>query len=700
MTLFFHSLLFLFLLLLLRISAGFPLPPTNYFNSYLPSDAVALLSFKSDADLDDKLLYSLTEPYDYCQWRGVECSQDRVSRLVLDGVGLRGRFSPETLSRLDQLRVLSLENNSLSGSIPDLSPLVSLRSLILSRNDFSGTISPSILSLRRLTVLDLSYNSFSGSIPSDINSLSRLSSLNLEFNRFSGKLPPLNQSYMTLFNVSGNKLNGAIPVTATLLRFNASSFSSNPRLCGEIIDRSCGSQSPPFFDSSIPNATSSPTSSQAPTGQTTETAQNGEAGMDIPPADSSSANKKGKSGWLVLGFTIGLASLIVLGLCLVVFSLVLKKRRDDNDDDAMMFQPNRKGDNNTFTQPTTESLTTRAAVPIPNSNFKSQKREEETKIQIQATEPPQKRIPRSGDLIFCGDVVGGGESGEAMYTLDQLMRASAELLGRGSVGTTYKAVMVNQLIVTVKRFAPSKTAITSDLEFENHMEIVGKLRHPNLVPIKAYFQSNGERLVIYDYQPNGSLFNLIHGSRTSKAKPLHWTSCLKIAEDVAQALDYIHQSSTRFHGNVKSTNILLGHDFEACLTDYCLSVLTDSSVPPSDPDIASYKAPEIRKTTQSPTSKCDVYSFGVFLIELLTGKTASRQPFMAEKDMLDWVRAMRQEEEKSKEENGLEMMTQTACLCRVKSPEQRPTMREVIKMIQDIKESIVMTEENGKFQYS
>ncbi|CAH8305751.1 unnamed protein product [Eruca vesicaria subsp. sativa] len=668
-----YSLLFL---LLLRFSAAYPLPTTNYFNSFLPSDAVALLSFKSTADLDGKLLYSLTEPYDYCQWRGVECSQDRVVRLVLNGVGLRGRFSPETLSRLDQLRVLSLEDNSLSGSLPDLSPLVNLRTLTLSRNGFSGALPPSLLSLHRLIVLNLSYNNFSGEIPADINALTRLSSLNLEFNRFSGGLPPLNQSYMMSFNVSGNNLTGKIPVTATLLRFNVTSFWPNAGLCGEIINRSCGSRSPPFFDSSKPNATSS---SQPP-----QTAQNGEATLPTIPG-SVVNNKKSKSGWLVLGFTIGLASLVVLGLCLVVYSLVIKNRRDDDVDDTT--QPNLKGDT---TQPQTESLTTRAVI-------KPLKREEEVKIQIQAPSP-QKRVPRSGDLIFCGDVDESREGG--MYTLDQLMRASAELLGRGSVGTTYKAVMVNQMIVTVKRFAPSKTAVTSDLEFENHMERVGKLRHPNLVQTKAYFQSNGERLVIYEYQPNGSLFNLIHGSKTSKTKPLHWTSCLKIAEDVAQALHYIHQSSSKFHGNLKSTNILLGHDFEACLTDYCLSVLIDSSVPPSDPDIASYKAPEIRKSTNYPTAKCDVYSFGVFLLELLTGKPASRQPFMGEGDMLDWVRAMRQEEKKSKEENGLEMMSQTACLCRVTSPDKRPMMREVIKMIQDIKESVVMTEENDKCQYS
>ncbi|XP_010444680.1 PREDICTED: probable inactive receptor kinase At5g67200 [Camelina sativa] len=663
---------FFFFIIVLRVTAG---AEPNYFNSLLPSDAVALLSFKSTADLDNKLLYSLTERYDYCQWRGVKCAQGRVVRLVLSGVGLRGYFSSSTLSRLDQLRVLSLENNSLFGPVPDLSPLVNLKSLFLSRNQFSGAFPPSILSLHRLMILSLSRNNFSGPIPSGINALDRLTSLNLEFNRFNGTLPSLNQSFLASFNVSGNNLTGVIPVTPTLSRFDASSFRSNPGLCGEIINRACASRSP-FFGSS----TNKTTSSEAPLGQSAQ-AQNGGAVVMSPVV----TKKKGKESGLVLGFTAGLASLIVLGLCLVVFSLVIKKRNDE---------PNPKGDTSSSQQQHQSQIqtprTTRT-VPVTNSDSASQKREKE--VQLQATEQLQSRIPNSGSLVFCGE-----SRSQGMYTLEQLMRASAELLGRGSVGITYKAVLDNQLIVTVKRLDATKTAVTSEEAFENHMEIVGGLRHLNLVPIRAYFQSNGERLIIYDYHPNGSLFNLIHGSRSSRAKPLHWTSCLKIAEDVAQGLYYIHQTSSALvHGNLKSTNILLGQDFEACLTDYCLSVLTDSSsASPDDPDSSSYKAPEIRKSSRRPTSKCDVYSFGVLIFELLTGKNASRHPFMAPHDMLDWVRAMREEEEGT-EDNRLGMMTETACLCRVTSPEQRPTMRQVIKMIQEIKES-VMAEENDPFR--
>lgn len=299
-----------------------------------------------------------------------------------------------------------------------------------------------------------------------------------------------------------------------------------------------------------------------------------------------------------------------------------------------------------------------------------------------------RRVQKSGNLVFCG--------GEAqVYNLEMLMRASAELLGRGTVGTTYKAVLDNQLSLTVKRMDANKTAITSSQVFDHHMAAVGRLRHPNLVPIRAYFQAKGERLVIYDYQPNGSLFSLIHGSRSTRAKSLHWTSCLKIAEDVAQGLAYIHQVSRLIHGNLKSSNVLLGADFEACVTDYCLAVLVDSSN--EDPDSAGYKAPETRRSNSRATLKSDVYSFGILLLELLTSKHPSQHPFLAPTDVPNWVRAMREDD--GDEDNRLGMLTEVACICSVTSPEQRPAMWQVLKMIQEIKEN-VMVEENSSLESS
>ncbi|KAH7566619.1 hypothetical protein JRO89_XS08G0202500 [Xanthoceras sorbifolium] len=636
-------------------------------NSLLPSDAVSLLSFKSKADLNNKLLYALNERFDYCQWQGVKCAQGRVVRVVLQSFGLRGIFPPNTLTRLDQLRVLSLTNNSLAGPIPDLSPLFNLKSLFLNHNSFSGTFPLSILSLHRLTALDLSYNNLTGLIPVELTGLDRLYSLKLEWNRFNGTLPPLNQSLLLVFNVSGNNLTGAIPVTPTLSRFDTSAFGLNPNLCGEIINKACDSRSP-FFES--PNATSPPTT---PVGLSAQS-------QGIVVLHPPSPRNNHKKATLILGFSIGVAVLVSSLFC--IFLLVRRNGGERNSKETTTASSDTPSN---ITYPEPES--SRNVIRVEENKFQVETKA--NKIQVEET-PPQTMIKKSGSLVFCA-----GES--ELYTLEQLMRASAELLGRGTVGTTYKAVLDNQLIVTVKRLDASKTAITSSEIFEQHLDAVGGLRHPNLVPTRAYFQAKGERLVIYDYQPNGSLFNLIHGSRSTRAKPLHWTSCLKIAEDVAQGLTYIHQASRLIHGNLKSSNVLLGAEFEACITDYCLSILADSSSSTEDPDSAACKAPETRKSRRRGTSKSDVYAFGVLLLELLTGKHPSQHPFLAPHDMLEWVRAAR--DDNGREETRLGMLTEVASVCSLTSPEQRPAMWQVLKMIREIKES-AMTEDNASFGYS
>ncbi|KAG2719788.1 hypothetical protein I3760_02G007300 [Carya illinoinensis] len=616
----------------------------------LPSDAVSLLSFKSKADLDNRLLYTLNERFDYCQWQGVKCTQGRVVRFGLQGFGLRGVLPPNTLTRLDQLRVLILRNNSLFGPIPDLSGLFNLKSLILDRNYFSGSFPASVLLLHRLRVLELSHNNLTGPIPASLCILERLSSLRLESNRFNGTVPPLNQSYLQILNVSENNLEGPIPVTPTLSRFDAKSFQSNLRLCGKIINKVCNDSHSPFFES--------PTN--APLNQSAQS-------QEVVVLSPTSNSRKHKSIALVLGSLIGVSVLIASLLC--VFGLVKKKSSHEKD-------PPKK---------TTESL---GSEPGYTPNPPTEARPEEISDLPKTFIPEVRAVRKSGNLVFCG---GQGQP----YNLEQLMRASAELLGRGTVGTTYKAVLDNQLIVTVKRLDANKTAITSSQMFEHHMDAVGGLRHPNLVPMGAYFQAKGERLVIYEYQPNGSLFNLIHGSKSTRAKPLHWTSCLKIAEDVAQGLTYIHQASRLIHGNLKSSNVLLGADFEACVTDYCLAVLADSSSN-ENPDSAAYKAPETRRSSSQATFKSDVFAFGILLLELLTGKHPSQHPFLVPTEVPDWVRAMREDD--GCEDSRLGMLTEVACVCTLTSPEQRPAMWQVLKTILEIKERVVV--ENASVGFS
>ncbi|KAJ4962735.1 hypothetical protein NE237_022674 [Protea cynaroides] len=632
------------IILLPLLSVAVAVSISTSLKSELPSDAQALMAFKTMADLEDKLPFLFSNRVNQCQWLGVKCAQGRVVRLVLEGFGLSGSFAPNTLTRLDQLRVLSLQNNSLSGPIPDLSDLANLRTLFLDHNSFFGSFPPSILSLHRLKTLDLSSNNLTGVLPSGLIALDRLYYLRLDNNRFYGSVPPLNQSSLEIFNVSSNNLTGAIPVTVTLLRFHIASFSANPGLCGEIVHQECRPRLP-FFGPS----------GRAP--PPTALGQNEQVQGLVLHSPSREEHKRTD---VIVGFSIGILFLVGSLIC---FITAVRKRTKQRW--------------STPTMASDTAATTDAAAVM--------RMEEQNELEVKVKKV---QVGKSGSLVFCA-----GE--QHSYTLEQLMRASAEMLGRGTIGTTYKAVLDNQLIVSVKRFDAAKTAITSTETFERHMESIGGLRHPNLVPLRAYFQSKDERLIIFDYQPNGSLFSLIHGSRSTRAKPLHWTSCLKIAEDVAQGLAYIHQASKLVHGNLKSSNVLLGPDFEACLTDYCLAILADTTVSDDDVNSAGYRAPETRKSIRQATPKSDVYTFGVLLLELLTGKLPSQHPFLTPTELHTWVKSTRDED--TGEENRLAMLTELAATCHQTSPEQRPTMWQVLKMIQEIKETVMM-EDNHQLQ--
>lgn len=100
--------------------------------------------------------------------------------------------------------------------------------------------------------------------------------------------------------------------------------------------------------------------------------------------------------------------------------------------------------------------------------------------------------------------------GTKRFELEDLLRASAEMLGKGGFGTAYKAVLDDGSVVAVKRLKDA--SIGGKREFEQHMEVLGRLRHPNLVGLKAYYFAREEKLLVSEYMPNGSLFWLLHGT--------------------------------------------------------------------------------------------------------------------------------------------------------------------------------------------
>nr|VDD51298.1 unnamed protein product [Brassica oleracea] len=593
------------------------------------SDVETLLSLKSSIDPSNSIPWRGT---DLCNWEGVkECiNGTRVSKLVLENMNLTGSLDEKSLNQLDQLRVLSFKGNSLSASVPNLSGLVNLKSLFLNDNNFSGEFPESLTSLHRLKTIVLAGNRLSGQIPSSLLHLSRLYTLHLQDNLFSGSVPPLNQTTLRFFNVSNNQLSGRIPLTQALKQFNESSFTGNIALCGDRIQ-----------NSSCRRVSSKPSAIPA-----------------MPIANKTKTKTK-LTGIIVGSISGGIVILLLALLLLIRRQKLTKSKREECISKAV-------GESDRATEGDRRN----------NKRFSWEKGSDEEGSSV-------------GTLVFLGR--GEPDVTAVRYSMDDLLKASAETLGRGTLGSTYKAVMKSGFIVTVKRLKDA-AGFTRMEEFKRHVEILGRLKHPNLVPLRAYFQDKEECLLVYDYFPNGSLFSLIHGIRVSgSGKPLHWTSCLKIAEDLAMGLVYIHQTPTLVHGNLKSSNVLLGPDFESCLTDYGLRDLHD----PQDTSAASlfYKAPEFRDSRKATTQPSDVYSFGVLLLELLTSKTSSFHEHGS--DISRWVRVVREAETESGEElnsseEKLEALLSIATACVAVQPEKRPVMREVLKMVKEARAEAVV----------
>ncbi|WRX14579.1 Protein kinase domain - like 10 [Theobroma cacao] len=615
-------------------------------------DLKPLMDFKSASDKANNLS-SWNSTTDLCTWVGVTCLKSRVSRLVLENLDLTGSFEP--LTSLTQLRVLSLKQNRLSGPVPNLSNLTALKLLFLSHNEFTGEFPASVQSLFRLYRLDLSFNNFTGEIPVTVNRLTHLLTLRLEENLFSGQVSGLNLPNLQDFNVSGNRLSGEIP--ESLSSFPESAFGSNAALCGAPMEKcksigidptkpgSGGALASPLMPGRNPTVVASSPSSLPGTGNPYKT----------PNSQRHSAAKISPLALIaiILGDVLVLALVSLLLYCYFWRNYVAKMR-----------------------------------------DGKGSKVLEGEKIVYSSSPYPAQPGFERGRMVFF--------EGVKRFELEDLLRASAEMLGKGGFGTAYKAVLDDGNVVAVKRLKDAN--VGGKREFEQQMEVLGRLRHPNLVSLKAYYFAREEKLLVYDYMPNGSLFWLLHGNRGPGRTPLDWTTRLKIAAGAARGLAFIHNTCKTLkltHGNVKSTNVLLDKTGNARVSDFGLSIF--ASPTNNAPRSNGYRAPELSSDGRKPTQKSDVYSFGVLLLEILTGKCPSivdnggpGYGYGGAVDLPRWVQSVVREEWTA-EVFDLELMRykdieeemvgllQIAMACTSASPDQRPKISHVVKMIEEIR---------------
>ncbi|XP_055811174.1 pto-interacting protein 1-like [Solanum dulcamara] len=275
------------------------------------------------------------------------------------------------------------------------------------------------------------------------------------------------------------------------------------------------------------------------------------------------------------------------------------------------------------------------------------------------------------------------------------------LIGEGSYGRVYHGVLKSGRAAAIKKLDSSKQP---DREFTAQVSMVSRLKHENVVELLGYSVDGGLRVLAYEYAPNGSLHDILHGRKGVKgAQPgpvLSWAQRVKIAVGAAKGLEYLHEKAQPhiIHRDIKSSNVLLFDDDVAKIADFDLSNQA--------PDMAArlhstrvlgtfgYHAPEYAMTGQL-SSKSDVYSFGVVLLELLTGrKPVDHTLPRGQQSLVTWA-TPRLSEDKVKQcvdarlgtdypPKAVAKMAAVAALCVQYEADFRPNMSIVVKALQPL----------------
>ncbi|XP_066394710.1 PTI1-like tyrosine-protein kinase At3g15890 [Miscanthus floridulus] len=290
-----------------------------------------------------------------------------------------------------------------------------------------------------------------------------------------------------------------------------------------------------------------------------------------------------------------------------------------------------------------------------------------------------------------------------IYSLKELLQATNNFndnnkLGEGGFGTVYWGRTSKGVEIAVKRLK-AMTA-KAEMEFAIEVEILGRVRHKNLLSLRGFYAGGDERLIVYDYMPNHSLLTHLHPQRgapsSQKHQPLDWARRVSIAIGAAEGLAYLHHEANPhiIHRDIKASNVLLDADFVPKVADFGFAKLIPDGVSHLTTRVKGtlgYLAPEYAMWGKVSES-CDVYSFGVLLLELVSARRPlEKLPGGVKREIVQWAAPLvdRRKWERIADPRlagrfdaqQLRAVVEAAMLCTQSNAESRPAMAEVVEML-------------------